>query len=60
MVRSFVRARRAISPAPIVGENAREEIVRLAPRHRRYGDGMIYLKLRQAGESVNHKRVDRL
>ena len=38
----------------------RERIVALAQRHRRYGAGMIYLKLRQAGESVNHKRVDRL
>lgn len=28
--------------------------------HRRYGAGMIYLKLRQAGHRVNHKRVDRL
>lgn len=26
----------------------------------RYGAGMIYLKLRQAGHVVNHKRVDRL
>lgn len=38
----------------------REKIVQLAHRHRRYGAGMIYLKLRQAGEEVNHKRVDRL
>lgn len=38
----------------------REQIVRLAQRHRRYGAGMIYLKLRQAGHLVNHKRVDRL
>ena len=35
-------------------------IIALAQRHRRYGAGMIYLKLRQAGEVVNHKRVDRL
>jgi hypothetical protein len=28
----------------------RAEIVRLAQRHRRYGAGMIYLKLRQGGE----------
>jgi len=34
--------------------------VALAQRHRRYGSGMIYLKLRQAGEIVNHKRVERL
>lgn len=38
----------------------RARIVALAHRHRRYGAGMIYLKLRQAGERVNHKRVDRL
>ena len=38
----------------------KEQIVALAHRHRRYGAGMIYLKLRQAGVLVNHKRVDRL
>lgn len=38
----------------------RERIIALAQRHRRYGAGMIYLKLRQAGERVNHKRVERL
>ena len=38
----------------------RQKIVALAQRHRRYGAGMIYLKLRQAGEMVNHKRVERL
>jgi putative transposase len=38
----------------------RERIVALAQRHRRYGAGMIHLKLRQAGEIVNHKRVERL
>jgi transposase InsO family protein len=38
----------------------RERIVALAQRHRRYGAEMIYLKLRQAGELVNHKRVERL
>jgi len=38
----------------------RERIVALAHRYRRYGAGMIYLKLRQAGLVVNHKRVDRL
>jgi len=37
-----------------------QRIVALAHRHRRYGAGMIYLKLRQAGQVVNHKRVDRL
>lgn len=38
----------------------REQILALAHRHRRYGAGMIYLKLRQAGLIVNHKRVERL
>ena len=38
----------------------REQIIALAQRHRRYGAAMIYLKLRQAGEFVNHKRVERL
>jgi putative transposase len=38
----------------------RDRILALAHRHRRYGSGMIYLKLRQAGERVNHKRVERL
>ena len=38
----------------------KEKIIALAQRHRRYGAGMIYLKLRQAGDLVNHKRVDRL
>jgi putative transposase len=38
----------------------RDRIVALAHRHRRYGAGMIYLKLRQAGVLANHKRVDRL
>lgn len=47
---------------PAADRNAalRERIIVLAQRHRRYGSGMIYLKLRQAGEVVNHKRVDRL
>ena len=39
---------------------AQRTIVDLAQRHRRYGAGMIYLKLRQAGHVINHKRVDRL
>src|SRR3954462_16035522 len=38
----------------------RDRIVALAHRHRRYGAGMIYLKLRQEGWIANHKRVDRL
>ena len=37
-----------------------EAIQALAHRHRRYGAGMIYLKLRQRGLVVNHKRVERL
>lgn len=48
------------SPAPDRNSGLRQEIRRLAFRHRRYGAGMIYLKLRQAGMIVNHKRVDRL
>jgi putative transposase len=47
-------------PAPDRNAELRQEIIRLAQRHRRYGAGMIYLKLRQAGQPVNHKRVDRL
>ena len=38
----------------------RERILTLAHRHKRYGVGMIYLKLRQAGVLVNYKRVERL
>ena len=45
-------------PAPDRNGALREQIVALAHRHRRYGAGMIYLKLRQAGQRVNHKRVD--
>ncbi len=47
-------------PAPDQNQALRDQIVALAHRHRRYGAGMIYLKLRQAGQRVNHKRVDRL
>ena len=47
-------------PAPDQNIQLRQQIVDLAQRHRRYGSGMIYLKLRQAGEVVNHKRVERL
>lgn len=43
-------------PAPDRNITLRESIRTLAHRHRRYGAGMIYLKLRQAGEIVNHKR----
>ncbi len=38
----------------------RSSILALAHRHRRYGAGMIYLKLRQRGLVVNHKRIERL
>lgn len=48
------------TPAPDRNGALRERIVALAHRHRRYGAGMIYLKLRQAGEPVNHRRVERL
>jgi putative transposase len=48
------------TPAPDRNAGLRARIEALAHRHRRYGAGMIYLKLRQAGERVNHKRVDRL
>ncbi len=47
-------------PAPDRNLALRAEIVALAHRHRRYGSGMIYLKLRQSGQLVNHKRVERL
>ena len=47
-------------PAPDRNAALRARIVALAHRHRRYGAGMIYLKLRQRGERANHKRVDRL
>ena len=47
-------------PRPERNQALRQRIVDLAQRHRRYGVGMIYLKLRQAGELVNYKRVERL
>ncbi len=47
-------------PRPDRNTELRNTIVQLAQRHRRYGAEMIYLKLRQAGELVNHKRVERL
>lgn len=47
-------------PAPDRNADLRQQIVTLAQRHRRYGAEMIYLKLRQAGQVVNHKRVERL
>ena len=48
------------TPVPDRNADLRVRIVALAHRHRRYGAGMIHLKLRQAGECVNHKRVHRL
>lgn len=47
-------------PRPDRNVELRQQIIALAQRHRRYGAGMIYLKLRQAGQIVNHKRVERL
>jgi putative transposase len=47
-------------PRPDRNHALRARIVALAQRHRRYGAAMIYLKLRQGGELVNHKRVERL
>jgi putative transposase len=47
-------------PRPDGNAQLRERIVALAQRHRRYGAQMIYLKLRQSGQRVNHKRVERL
>ena len=48
------------TPGPDRNAALRARIVALAHRHRRYGAGMIHLKLRQAGEAVNAKRVHRL
>jgi putative transposase len=48
-------------PRPDRNQEVRERIIALAQRHRRYGVGMIHLKLRQAGgEPINYKRVERL
>ncbi len=47
-------------PRPDRNVELRERILQLAQRYRRYGAGMIHLKLRQAGMAVNHKRVERL
>jgi len=44
--------------APDRNEALRECIIALAHRHRCDGAGMIYLKLHQAGDQVNHKRVE--
>lgn len=47
-------------PRPDGNSELRERIQALAQRHKRYGVGMIHLKLRQAGMIVNYKRVERL
>lgn len=47
-------------PRPDGNGELRERIQALAHRHRRYGVGMIHLKLRQTGMLVNYKRVERL
>jgi putative transposase len=61
-LRVFSMSASALRYTPRPDRNAawRERIVALAHRHRRYGAGMIYLKLRQAGWIVNHKRIERL
>jgi transposase InsO family protein len=48
------------APRPDRNGVLRERILALAHRHKRYGVGMIHLKLRQAGQIVNYKRVERL
>lgn len=48
------------APRPDHNGDLRQRIVALAQRHKRYGVGMIHLKLRQAGLLVNYKRVERL
>lgn len=47
-------------PQPDRNVALRSRIVALAQRYRRYGVGMIHLKLRQCGDLVNYKRVERL
>ena len=48
------------APRPDRNVELRERIVALAQRYRRYGVGMIHMKLRQGGLLVNYKRVERL
>ena len=48
------------APRPDRNGALRARILALAHRHKRYGVGMIHLKLRQAGLLVNYKRVERL
>lgn len=59
MVRMSASALR-YQPRPDGNDELRERIQALAQRHRRYGVGMIHLKLRQSGLCVNYKRVERL
>lgn len=47
-------------PRPDRNGELRARIQALAQRHKRYGVGMIHLKLRQAGVLVNYKRVERV
>ena len=47
-------------PRPDRNTELRTSIVELVQRHRRYGVGMLYLKLRQRGQCVNYKRVEQL
>jgi hypothetical protein len=47
-------------PRPDPNVELREMIYALANRYKGYGVGMIYLKLHQAGQMVNYKRVERL
>jgi putative transposase len=48
------------TPRPDQNVDLRQRILELAQRHKRYGVGMIYLKLRQEQWVVNCKRVERL
>ncbi len=48
------------APRPDRNGDLRERILALAQRHKRYGVGMIHLKLRQSGLRVNYKRIERL
>lgn len=59
LVRMSASALRYV-PRPDRNGELRERILALAQRHKRYGVGMIYLKLRQEQWLVNYKRVERL
>jgi transposase InsO family protein len=48
------------APQPDRNVELRARILALAQRHKRYGVGMIHLKLKQDGMPVNYKRVERL